>query len=159
MQPAKALWCIYVYRGPIYEYNTSLLWGIYCVICLSIRTSAIPHEILTLLRSGPFQGFPNYIWEIGSLSWCCFIMMTSSNGNIFRVTSALWGESTGHGWISLTKASDAEFNIFYDMCLNKLLSKQSGHRWFETPWRPYCFHCIALCWTNIYVFDQICTEL
>ena len=32
--------------------------------------------------------------------------MTSSDGNIFRVTGLLWGESTGHRWISLTKASD-----------------------------------------------------
>ena len=35
-------------------------------------------------------------------------MMTSSNGNIFRVTGPLWGESTGHWWIPLTKANDAE---------------------------------------------------
>ena len=36
------------------------------------------------------------------------IMMTSSNGNIFRVTGPLCGEFTGHRWIPLTKASDAE---------------------------------------------------
>ena len=35
-------------------------------------------------------------------------MMTSSNGNIFRVTSPLWEEFTGHRWIPLTKASDAK---------------------------------------------------
>ena len=34
--------------------------------------------------------------------------MTSSNENIFRVTGPLWGESTGHRWIPLPKASDAE---------------------------------------------------
>ena len=34
--------------------------------------------------------------------------MTSSNGNMFRVTGPLWGEFTGHRWIPLTKASDAE---------------------------------------------------
>ena len=26
------------------------------------------------------------------------VMMTSSNGNIFRVTDPLWGKSTGHRW-------------------------------------------------------------
>ena len=36
------------------------------------------------------------------------VMMTSSNGNIFRVTGPLCGEFTGHRWIPLTKASDAE---------------------------------------------------
>ena len=35
-------------------------------------------------------------------------IMTSSNGNIFRVNGPLWGESTGHRWFPLTKASDAE---------------------------------------------------
>ena len=35
-------------------------------------------------------------------------MLTSSNKNIFRVTGPLWEESTGHRWIPLTKASDAE---------------------------------------------------
>ena len=38
--------------------------------------------------------------------------MTSSNGNIFRVTGLLCREFTGHRWISLTKASDAEFWCF-----------------------------------------------
>ena len=35
-------------------------------------------------------------------------MMTSSNGNIFRVTGPLCGKFTGHRWIPLTNASDAE---------------------------------------------------
>ena len=39
-------------------------------------------------------------------------MMTSSNGNIFRVTGLLCGEFTGHRWITRTKASDAEFHDF-----------------------------------------------
>ena len=38
-------------------------------------------------------------------------MMTSSNGNIFRVSGPLVGEFTGHQWIPLTKASDAELWI------------------------------------------------
>ena len=36
------------------------------------------------------------------------IMMTSSNGNILRVTGPLYGEFIGHRWNPLTKASDAE---------------------------------------------------
>ena len=35
-------------------------------------------------------------------------MMTSSNGDIFRVTGPLCGEFTGHRWIHRTKASDTE---------------------------------------------------
>ena len=38
--------------------------------------------------------------------------MTSSNGSIFRVTVPLCGEFTGHRWIPLKKASDAELWCF-----------------------------------------------
>ena len=44
------------------------------------------------------------------LSW--LFIMTSSNGNIFRVTGPLCGEFTGHLWVPLTKASDAELWCF-----------------------------------------------
>ena len=48
--------------------------------------------------------------------WQLQPMMTSSSGNIFRVTSLLWGESTSHRWIPLTKASDAELWCFFPIC-------------------------------------------
>ena len=38
----------------------------------------------------------------------CYVMMTSSNGNIFRITDHLYGEFTSDWWIPHTKASDAE---------------------------------------------------
>ena len=41
-----------------------------------------------------------------------FNMMTSSNGNIFRVTSPLCSEFSGHRLIPLPKASDAELWCF-----------------------------------------------
>ena len=41
-----------------------------------------------------------------------YIMMTSSNGNIFRITGPLWREFTGDRWISLTKAIDAKLWCF-----------------------------------------------
>ena len=48
--------------------------------------------------------------------WICSVyetcMMTSSNGNIFHITGPLWAEFTGHRWIPLTKASDAELWCF-----------------------------------------------
>ena len=45
-------------------------------------------------------------------------MMTSLNGNIFRVTGPLCGEFTGDRWIPRTKASD----VFFDLRLIKRLS-------------------------------------
>ena len=40
------------------------------------------------------------------------VMMTSWNGNIFRVTGPLCGELTGPRWIPVTKARDAELLCF-----------------------------------------------
>ena len=67
-------------------------------------------------------------------------MMTSSNGNIFRVSAPLWGESTGHQWIPFTEASDAELRCF-DLHLDERLSKQSWGWWFETLSRSLWRHC------------------
>ena len=62
------------------------------------------------------------------------IMMTSSNGNIFRVTGLLRREFTGHQWIPRTKPSDAELWFFY-LPVNQPLSKQWRRMWYETPLR------------------------
>ena len=43
-------------------------------------------------------------------------MMTSSNGNIFRVTGHLCGEFTGPRWIPHKKARDTELWYFYLIC-------------------------------------------
>ena len=48
----------------------------------------------------------DYGWSFYESCTRC-IMMTSSNGNIFRVTGPLCREFTGHRWIPRTKASDA----------------------------------------------------
>ena len=77
-------------------------------------------------------------------------MLTSSNGNIFRVTGPLGGEFTSHRWIPLTEASDAEFDVFFDLRLNKPLSKQLWGWWFETPSRSLWRHCNGM-WVNCLV--------
>ena len=78
------------------------------------------------------------IWGGTKIDWqiIIIIIMTSSNGNIFRVTGHLCGEFTGPRWIPRTKASDAELWYFFDLRLNKRLSKQSWGWWFETLSRP-----------------------
>ena len=67
------------------------------------------------------------LWRINIL------MMTSSNGNIFRVTGPWWGEFTGHWWFPSQRPVTRSFGVFFDLRLNKRLSKQLRRRWFETP--------------------------
>ena len=50
----------------------------------------------------------SYPFYSNSTEYKTQIMMTSSNGNTFRVTGPLWWEFTGDRWIPLTKASNAE---------------------------------------------------
>ena len=56
------------------------------------------------------------------------ITMTSSNGNIIRVTGPLCVEFTGHRWIPLTKASDAEL-----WCFHWSAPEQTAEQTIETP--------------------------
>ena len=70
-------------------------------------------------------------------------IITSWNGNIFRVTGPLCGEFTGDRWILRTKASDAKLWYFFYLPLTKWLSKQSWGWWFEMPSHSLWRHCNA----------------
>ena len=71
-------------------------------------------------------------------------MMTSSNGNIFRVTGHLCGEFTGPGEFPAQMPVTRGFGAFFDLRLNNRLSKPSWGWWFETLSRSFCRHCNAL---------------
>ena len=67
-------------------------------------------------------------------------MMTSSNGNIFRVTGHLCVEFTGPGEFHAQRPVTRSFDVFFDLRLNKRLSKQSWGWWFGTLSRPLWRH-------------------
>ena len=71
-------------------------------------------------------------------------MMTSSNGNIFRVTGPLCGEFTGAGEFPTQRPVTRSFDVSFDLRLNKRLSKQPWGWWFETPTSSLWRHCNAL---------------
>ena len=76
-------------------------------------------------------------------------MMTSSNGNIFRVTGPLCGEFTGPGEFPPQRPVTRSFDVFFDLRLNKRLSKQPWGWWFEThPWTLWR-HCndLKICYS------------
>ena len=77
--------------------------------------------------------------------------MTPSNGNNFRVTGHLCGEFTGPGEFPAQRPVTRSFHVFFDLHLNKPLSKQSWGWWFETLSRPFWRHCNGrkpITWTN-----------
>ena len=86
-------------------------------------------------------GFHMNILVISAKMHKVHLTYSSSAGNVFRVTGPLWGESTGHRWIPLTKASGAKLWYFLDLRLNKRLSKQTIRRWFQTTSRTLWRRC------------------
>ena len=81
--------------------------------------------------------------RVGAFFIFIHFRMMSSNGNIFHVTGPLWGESASPKWIPITKASDTvqSFDVFFDLRLNKPLSKQFRRWWFETSSCLLWHHC------------------
>ena len=67
-----------------------------------MSNTVTPYERHNIQNRGP------YYWTF--VKGHNLYMMTSSNGNIFRVTGC--GEFTGHRWVPLTKTSDAELLCF-----------------------------------------------
>ena len=93
-------------------------------------------------------------------------MMTSSNGNIFRVTGHLWGEFTGPGEFPAQRPVARCFDVFFDLRLNRRLSKQSWGWWFETISRSLWRHrndYLNQCWNIVnwklqWNFNRIVTK-
>ena len=86
--------------------------------------------------------------------------MTSSNGNILRVTGFLCGSLTGPGEFPTQRPVTWSVDGFLDLRPNKRLSKQTGGWWFETPswslWRQ-CnggFRCKHICVGNLTIIGS-----
>ena len=73
-------------------------------------------------------------------------MMTSSNENIFRETGPLCGGITGPGEFPTQRPVTRSFDVLFDLCLNKRLSKQWWGWWFETSSRSLWRQCNERHW-------------
>ena len=93
------------------------------------------------INESKFKTF-NVQWNLGTNHAYIYIaMMTSSNGNIFRVTGYLCGNSPVSGEFPTQRPVTRSFDVFFDLRLNKWLSKQSWGWWFETLSLPSWRHC------------------
>ena len=100
------------YDTILHDLKAISLWLLFdFAFCFII--SLCPNHVETNLTAVSFDNLA--VVSMVATKWYIYVwihMMTSSNGNIFRVTGPLWGEFTGHRWIPLTMASDAELWCF-----------------------------------------------
>ena len=101
----------------MYEFRLKFHWSLF----LGVQLTIFQHRFRQWL--GADQAASYYLNQWWSVYWHTCVtrgfseltrlsMMTSSNGNIFRVTGHLCGKFTGPRWIPRTKASDAELWCF-----------------------------------------------
>ena len=104
------------------------------------------------------------IYSIDSLTLCMLstlpkrrnhVMLLHTHDDVikcFRDIGHLCGEFTGPPWIPRTRPAKRSFDVFFDLHLNKQLSKQSWGWWSETLLDPLwhqsksndstCSHCL-----------------
>ena len=102
-------------------------------VCLFINKAAMDRPIQYAIQNSRVTSHVSYYYH----------MMMSSNGNIFRVTGHLCGELTGPGEFPAQRPVTRNFDVFFDLCLDKRLSKQSRGWWLETQSRPLWRSCNA----------------
>ena len=90
------------------------------------------------MSSGKWQPF---CLSLNVLIHCGTQSMTSSNGNISTLLSICAWNSPVPGEFPAQRPVTRSFDVFFDLRLNKELSKQSWGWWFETPSCPLWCHC------------------
>ena len=95
------------------------------------------------------QSYFNSLWSGGAIWWCrpqsaLAHIMTSSNGNMETFSASLAvcaGNSPVTGEFPAQRQVTRSFDVFFDLGLNKRLSKQSWGWWFEMPSHSLWHHC------------------
>ena len=137
------------------HYCCFITWHLWIhVICLAtpFRVAALaPRQLAILWLS--HCGWNNPEGNGYIRRWVLKIMVTSSNGNIFRVTGPLCWEFTGPCEFPTQRPVTRSFDVFFDLRLNKRLSEQPWGWWVETPswslWRQ-CNDEQNLCKQGVY---------
>ena len=103
-----------------------------------------PNFLQNIYNQHPFSHF--WSWDMVCLSWWCHQM------EIFSVLLALCaGNSLVTDEFPSQRPVTWSFDVFFDLCLNKRLSKQLRHRWLEMPSCSLWHHCNVLVTSLIYV--------
>ena len=115
-----------------------------------LESKSLSDTMMTCFQTDPFCTKVVDIWSkllfsdkncIHIEHACSIFMMTSSNGNIFRVTGHLCGEFTVPGEFCTQRPVTRSFDVYFDLRPNKRLSKQWWGWWFDTQSCPLWRHC------------------
>ena len=116
-----------------YIITSSFLWDV--ITCPYPNFSdGLPKQHMKLSRQCVISS-PNFMW----LSWWRHQMGTFS-----ALLYLCAGNSPVTGEFPAQRPVTRSFDVFFDLCLNKRLSKQSWSWWFETPSHPLWRHCNEL---------------
>ena len=119
--PIKSQMTRWVQRQAFYKFEISI-WK-YHLLCLKFHKHVIRLSTCNVFLRG--RG----LWFLSA------VIMTSSNGNIFRVTGHLCGEFPAQRPVTRS------FGVSFDTRLNKRLRKQVRGWWFEKLSRLLWRHC------------------
>ena len=95
---------------------------------------------MLLSRSDPRITREAHDWHL-SCCHCTGTMMTSSNETFSALLAICAGNSPVTGEFPAQRPVTRSFGVFFDLRLNKRLSKQCWGWWFETPSRSLWRHC------------------
>ena len=93
--------------------------------------------------------------SIAAVTWWCHQMEI-----FFALLAFCVGNSPVPGEFPTQRPVTRSFAVFFDLCLNKWLSKQWWGWWFEMPSRSLWRHCNgnvmwSLLWCNLHIFTAI----
>ena len=94
------------------------------------------HYVMRNVKDWFWNTFSQCVWFA-----CDINMITSSNGNISALLALCAGNSPVTGKFPTQRPVTRSFDVFFDLRMNKPMSKQWWGWWFETPSRPILLHC------------------
>ena len=119
--------------------------------CYSVSINETSHEHWGVLfcQLLVLHGFP--LQRLSNMD----SIMTSSNGNFSALLAICAGNSPVPSEFLTQRLVMWNFDVFFDLCPNKLLSKQMWGWWFEMPSRPLWRHCNGV---SLPCHDLVCEQ-
>ena len=97
-------------------------------------------RIVTVWNRLIWNGTPKRVSSKTKQCFSDFCMMTSSNETFSALLALCEGNPPVTGGFPSPRPVTRSFDVFFDLRLNKQLSKQSSRWWFETQSRPLWCH-------------------